>query len=75
MTMTSQIVRSVLRYLAGVLIAAGFISAGTGEALSTDPTAIAAAEQAVNWVLVSAGTVIGGITEGWFARDARKDRA
>jgi hypothetical protein len=72
MTITTQIIRSVLRYLAGVLIAAGFISAGTGEAIANDPTAIAAAEHAINWALVSAGTVIGGLTEGWFARDVKK---
>ncbi|MGY5791899.1 hypothetical protein ACXHXM_16810 len=50
--MTAVIARIALRYIAGALIAKGFLDAGTGNTLATDPD-----------VLMLAGLGIGALTE------------
>ncbi len=72
MSPTAQIVRVILRYLAGILVSAGLLGAGTGDALANDPLVAEAATHAVNWALTAIGTAIGGVTEVWFGRDMKK---
>ncbi len=65
MTLTAQLVRIFLRYLAGFLVAKGLVDAGTGDAIATDETLIASAELAI-------GSVLALVNEAWFARAIRK---
>ena len=72
MSPTAQIVRILMRYAAGVLVSAGLIGVGTGDALAADPLIEEAATHAINWALAGVGTVIGGAAEVWFRRDIKK---
>jgi hypothetical protein len=54
--MTAVIARIACRYIAGALIAKGFLDAGTGDTLATDPD-----------VLMLVGLGIGLATEGAYA--------
>ena len=72
MSPTAQIVRVLLRYAAGILVSAGLLGAGAGEALAEDPLLTEAATHAINWTLTAAGTALGADTETWFARDMKK---
>ena len=65
MSLTAQLIRILLRYAAGFLVAKGLVDAGTGDALATDETLIASAELAV-------GSVLALVNEAWFARSVRK---
>ena len=56
MTLNPAIVRNILRYLAGALVARGLLGADTGAALATDPALLEA-------VTVAAGLVLGTATE------------
>lgn len=51
--MTAVLARIACRYIAGALIAKGFLDAGTGDTLATDPD-----------VLMLVGLGIGFVTEG-----------
>ena len=59
------LIRIVLRYLAGALVAKGIFDPDTGAALANDPEVAA-------YVEMVAGVVIGTATEWWYARAARK---
>lgn len=54
--MTAVLARIAARYIAGALIAKGFLDAGTGNTLASDPD-----------VLMLVGLGIGLITEGVYA--------
>lgn len=56
MTVNPVIVRNILRYFAGALVARGVIGADTGASLATDPVLIEVAT-------VSGGVVLGIMTE------------
>lgn len=60
MTVNPAIVRNVLRYFSGALVAKGLIGADTGTALAVDPVVIEA-------VTVAAGVMLGSITEAIYA--------
>lgn len=60
MTVNPVIVRNVLRYLSGALVAKGLIGADTGTALAVDPVIIEA-------VTVAAGVMLGSVTEAIYA--------
>lgn len=60
MTVNPAIVRNVLRYLSGALVAKGLIGADTGTALAVDPVIIEA-------VTVAAGVMLGSVTEAIYA--------
>lgn len=68
MSLTAQIIRIVLRYIAGFLVAKGLVDAGTGEALADDEALAVSIELAV-------GSVIALATEWSFARGAKKAKA
>lgn len=65
MTLTSQIVRILVRYLAGFLVAKGLVDAGTGDALAADETLISSIEIAI-------GGGLALLNETWFARAIKK---
>lgn len=65
MSLTAQVLRIILRYIAGFLVAKGIVDAGTGEALASDETLIASAELAI-------GAALAVVNEAWFARSVRK---
>jgi hypothetical protein len=67
MTLTSQIIRIVVRYLAGFLVAKGLLDTGTGEALATDSALLAGLELAI-------GGALAVVNETWFARSVRKEQ-
>jgi hypothetical protein len=67
MTLTAQIIRIVLRYLAGFLVAKGVIDASTGDALTSDETLAIGIETGI-------GLAIGGLTEWRFAKSVRAER-
>lgn len=52
-------IRIGLRYLAGFLVAKGFLMPDLGDALQKDPEILAA-------VQVAAGLAVGAISEGWY---------
>lgn len=66
MTLTAQIIRIVLRYIAGMLVAKGVIDAGTGDALTSDETLAIGIETGI-------GILIGAATEWRFAKSVRKE--
>jgi len=68
MTLTAQIIRIVLRYLAGFLVAKGLLDVGTGEALAGDEAIAVSIELAV-------GSVIAVLTEWSFARGTKRANA
>jgi hypothetical protein len=51
--MTAVIARILLRYVAGALIAAGYLDTTMGSSIANDPD-----------LLILVGTVIGAVTEG-----------
>ena len=53
------VIRIGLRYLAGFLIAKGFLMPDLGDALQKDPEVLAALQ-------VVAGLAVGAISEGWY---------
>lgn len=57
--MTAVIVRIALRYLAGILVARGLLSADDGGTFSADPDIQMLVE-------TGAGLAIGAATEGWY---------
>lgn len=65
MTLTSQIVRILVRYLAGFLVAKGLVDAGTGDALAADETLLSGLEMAI-------GGVLALVNETWFARAVKR---
>jgi hypothetical protein len=67
MNLTAQIVRILVRYVAGFLVAKGLVDAGTGDALASDEALISSIELAVGSVLILAN-------ETWFARALRKEQ-
>ena len=54
--MSMVLARIALRYLAGALLAAGYLDTGLADTLSTDPD-----------MLMLLGAAIGGATEGLYA--------
>jgi hypothetical protein len=67
MNLTAQLVRVLVRYVAGFLVAKGLVDAGTGDALASDETLISSIEVAV-------GLVLAGLNETWFALAFRKEK-
>ncbi|WP_386681794.1 hypothetical protein [Loktanella sp. R86503] len=59
--MTDQIVRIVLRYLAGALVTYGLASAASAEQIATDPVLI-------DWIVAGIGAAIALVTERWFSK-------
>jgi hypothetical protein len=57
--MTAVFIRILLRYLAGILVARGLLSADDGGTFSADPDIQMAVE-------TGAGLAIGVATEGWY---------
>jgi hypothetical protein len=57
----SPIIRIALRYLAGFLIAKGWLDATSADALATDPELVAA-------VQAGAGVVVAALSEWWYSR-------
>lgn len=57
--MTAPLIRIFLRYLAGILVARGLLTAETGGILSADPDVYAVVETA-------AGLAIAAATEGYY---------
>ena len=68
MSLTAQIIRIVLRYVAGFLVAKGVLDAGTGESLADDAALAVSIELAV-------GGIIGAVTEWSFLRGNKKANA
>jgi hypothetical protein len=68
MSLTAQIIRIILRYLAGFLVAKGVLDAGTGDALADDTALAVSIELAV-------GSIIAVVTEWSFARGTKKANA
>ncbi|MFT3689677.1 hypothetical protein [Paenirhodobacter sp.] len=60
MTLNPTIIRNVLRYISGALVAKGLIGADTGTALAVDPVII-------ETVTVAAGVMLGSVTEVIYA--------
>ena len=60
MTLNPALIRNVLRYLSGALVAKGLIGAETGTALAADPVVIEA-------ITVAAGLMLGSVTEAVYA--------
>jgi hypothetical protein len=65
MTLTAEIIRIVLRYIAAALVTAGVIGEMTGDALANDETLFFQIELVV-------GMVIAAATEGAFVWSKRK---
>jgi hypothetical protein len=57
--MIGPIARILARYLAGALIAKGFLDATTGSALATDADVVAVVQTVL-------GLAVGGVTEGFY---------
>jgi len=57
--MTGVIIRILLRYASGALVAKGLLSAEDGANFATDPDIVQVLE-------VAAGMAIGAATEGWY---------
>lgn len=57
--MTAIVIRIALRYLAGALIAKGFLDPHMGMELSQDPQLLEALQ-------IAAGVAVGAISEGWY---------
>lgn len=57
--MTGVIIRILLRYASGALVAKGLLSAEDGASFATDPDIVQVLE-------VAAGMAIGAATEGWY---------
>lgn len=57
--MTGVIIRILLRYASGALVAKGLLSAEDGASFATDPDIAQVLE-------VAAGMAIGAATEGWY---------
>ncbi|GGF56832.1 hypothetical protein GCM10007301_15660 [Azorhizobium oxalatiphilum] len=57
--MSGAILRVLLRYLAGILVARGLVSAADADTLTTDPDVMIIVE-------TGAGILIGGATEAWY---------
>lgn len=68
MSLTAQIIRIVLRYVAGFLVAKGLLDAGTGDALADDEALAVSIELAL-------GSVMAVVTEWSFARGTKKANA
>lgn len=68
MTLTAQIIRIVLRYVAGFLVAKGVLDAGTGDALADDAALAVSIELAI-------GSIMAVVTEWSFARGTKKANA
>ncbi len=68
MSLTAQIVRILLRYVAGFLVAKGLLDAGTGDALADDEALAVSIELAI-------GGVMAVVTEWSFARGTKRANA
>jgi hypothetical protein len=53
------LIRIALRYLAGFLVAKGFLLPDLGDTLQNDPQVLAG-------IQIAAGFLIGAISEGWY---------
>ncbi len=57
--MTAVVMRILLRYLAGILVAKGLLAPDLGSGLATDP-------DVVNVATAGAGIALGALSEGWY---------
>ncbi|AVX04360.1 hypothetical protein MXMO3_01835 [Maritalea myrionectae] len=64
-------IRIALRYLAGGLVLRGVLSPETAQELSTDPDVIYIITQAVDWLMVVAGTALATVIE-WAYQKAKQ---
>jgi len=56
----TPIIRIILRYGAGFLVAKGYLTPSDGTFLATDPD-----------IIMAAGAILGVVTEGWYALATR----